>query len=154
MLRFEREEQILQLLTKEKRLRVEDLGRLLYASPSSIRRDLTSLENKGLVKRYYGGVELVQSNSAVTSFAARSHHNVGAKKIMAKKAAELVNDGDIVFLDQSSSSLYVAGELMKKKRPDCGDQQCGDHLSVGGLPAGGLRLRRCAESSEPQLHDR
>ena len=114
MLRFEREEEILNILRAKKRVSVADLEKILYSSASSIRRDLTSLENKGLVKRYYGGVELLQSNSNVTTFAARTHQNVAARRIMAKKAAALVREGDIIFLDQSTSCLYVAHALMDK----------------------------------------
>ena len=87
----------------------------MFISESSIRRDLTDLENKGLVQRSYGGVELAQNNNKLIPFSTRIHHRVKEKKYMAEKAAELVNDGDIVFLDQASSCLFVAQELINKK---------------------------------------
>lgn len=113
MLRYERTEEILNLLKEKGHLTVAELCETLYTSESSIRRDLIRLEEKGLVKRHYGGVE-IKRNSSIVPFAARSHHNSAAKRIMAAKASELVKKGDIVFLDQSSSALYVAAELSAK----------------------------------------
>ena len=38
--------------------------------------------------------------------------NIEAKKVIAKKAAKLINDGNIIFLDQSSTSFYLASEII------------------------------------------
>lgn len=114
MYKNERENEILKLLNSERYLTVKQLSEILYASESSIRRDLTSLENQGMVSRSYGGVSLVKNSSQVIPFSARAHHNLSAKKIIAAKAASLIHDGDIVFLDQSSSAFFVAYEILKK----------------------------------------
>ncbi len=50
----------------------------------------------------------------MTSFNTRAHHNIEAKKAIAKKAATLVSDGDVIFLDQSSTTFYLANEIMNK----------------------------------------
>lgn len=115
MYRNEREHEILKLLSAEGYLSVSQLSKTLYTSESSIRRDLTALEKQGLVTRSYGGAELTKNSSQIVPFSDRAHHNVSAKKIMARKAGHLVKDGSIVFLDQSSSSFFVAYELLKKK---------------------------------------
>lgn len=115
MLKNEREREILNILkSKDGFITVKELCSILYASESSIRRDLTSLENKGYIKRTYGGAELITNYSHVVSFNQRAFHRVDAKKIIAKKAARLVKDGSIIFLDQSSTSFYLAGELISK----------------------------------------
>ncbi|MBQ5910697.1 MAG: DeoR/GlpR transcriptional regulator [Clostridia bacterium] len=113
MLRYERSEEILNLLREKQQMTVSELCKILFTSESSIRRDLARLEEKGLVKRHYGGVELLRTTSIIP-FSARSHHNIEAKQKIAAKAAELVNTGDIVFLDQSSSALFLAAELEQK----------------------------------------
>ena len=115
MFKNERQQEILKILANKGYTTVEYLSSLMYTSESSIRRDLTELENKGLVLRSYGGVELTQNNNKLIPFSTRIHHRVKEKKHMAEKAAELVNDGDIVFLDQASSCLFLAQELMNKK---------------------------------------
>lgn len=111
MYQNERTLEIQKILAQESYVTVRQLSQLLYTSESSIRRDLTALEKQGLVKRSYGGVELVKNSTQVSSFSARVHHNIAAKKIMAEKAVKLIRDGDIIFLDQSSSAFFVAGEL-------------------------------------------
>ena len=116
MYKIEREQEILKILKEEGFAAVMLLSNTLFKSVSSIRRDLTAMEIKGLVKRSYGGVELNSNNSSVVPFSARTHLNITAKKAMAKKAAELVTDGCVVFLDQSSSSFFVACELLSKKK--------------------------------------
>lgn len=114
MYKNEREHEILKLLSSEGYITVKQLSGLLYTSESSIRRDLASLENQGMVSRSYGGVSLVKNSSQVIPFSTRAHHNISAKKIIATKAASLIHDGDIVFLDQSSSAFFIAYEILKK----------------------------------------
>lgn len=114
MYKNEREREILKLLATESYVTVKQLSEWLYTSESSIRRDLTSLENQGMVTRSYGGVELIRNSSNIIPFSTRAHHNIAAKKVMARKAAGLVQDGNIVFLDQSSSAFFVANELINK----------------------------------------
>lgn len=115
MLKNEREREIINLLkSQDGFITVKELCNMLYASESSIRRDLANLENKGIIKRTYGGAELVTNFSNVVSFNKRAHHNIDAKKIIAKKAASLIKDGNVIFLDQSSTSLYLATEIMDK----------------------------------------
>ncbi|MBQ7097052.1 MAG: DeoR/GlpR transcriptional regulator [Clostridia bacterium] len=113
MLKNEREREIINFLkTEDGFVTVKTLCEKLYTSESSIRRDLTALEQKGIIKKTYGGAELVKSFSNVVSFIKRSHHNINEKKIIAKKAKSLLRDGDIIFLDQSSTSFYLANEIM------------------------------------------
>ena len=80
MYRNEREHEIIKILSTEKYVTVKQLSTLLYTSESSIRRDLTSLENQGMVARSYGGVELVKNTSQILPFSTRAHHNIAAKK--------------------------------------------------------------------------
>ena len=116
MYKNEREQEILKILSGESYATVKQLSQWLYTSESSIRRDLALLENQGMVKRSYGGVELVRNSSRVIPFSTRAHHNIAAKKIMAQKAGSLIQDGNIVFLDQSSSAFFVAYELINKSK--------------------------------------
>lgn len=112
MLKNEREREILNLLKEGNGFStVKELCSTLYASESSIRRDLSTLEKRGVIRRTYGGAELVTNYSNSISFNQRAHHNIAAKKIIAKKAASLVKDGSVIFLDQSSTAFYLAEEL-------------------------------------------
>ena len=116
MYRNERKQEILKILSTEGYTTVKQLSQLLYTSESSVRRDLVLLENQGLVSRSYGGVELKRKSIEIIPFSTRTHHNILAKKIMAKKACKLIQDGSIIFLDQSSSAFFVAAELQNKAK--------------------------------------
>ncbi|MBE6582889.1 MAG: DeoR/GlpR transcriptional regulator [Ruminococcaceae bacterium] len=115
MLSKEREQEIMNILKSTGGfVTVRQLCSALFASESSIRRDLKSLEEKGLIKRSYGGASLRNSLSNIVTFNHRTRQNVNQKLDIAKKAAALIKDGDIVFLDQSSTAFYLATELMNK----------------------------------------
>lgn len=116
MIKTERENQILKLLKENGGfITVERLCKELYASPSSIRRDLSRLESSGNVKRCYGGAELIKSYSGSIPFNYRYTLNEKAKKIIAEKAVSLIKDNSVIFLDQSSSAFYVATMLPNLK---------------------------------------
>lgn len=113
MLKNEREQEIIDIMKNSNGFAtVKDLCERLFTSESSIRRDLTSLSNKGLVKRTYGGAELITNFSNISAFSIRSHYNADAKKIIAKKAASLIKEGSTIFLDQSSTAFFLASELL------------------------------------------
>ena len=111
MYQNERELEIRKILAQKGYASVQELSQWLYASPSSIRRDLATLEQQGLVKRSYGGAEPVKNSSQILPFSTRAHQNIPAKKTIARKAAQMVPEGGIIFLDQSSSAFFVACEL-------------------------------------------
>ena len=113
MLKSEREREIICFLKKHDGFAtVKELCDKLYASESSIRRDLSALEGRRVIRRTHGSAELVTNVSGAIGFNQRAHHNVNAKKAIAKKAATLIKDGDVIFLDQSSSAFYLANEIL------------------------------------------
>lgn len=112
----EREKSILEILLSEGKVYVRDLAERLYSSEPSIRRDLKNLESHGLLKRIHGGAVLpepIVGNDHIP-FAIREYEQADEKIIIAKKAAELVNDGDVIFLDASSSAYAIIPYLSAK----------------------------------------
>lgn len=115
MLNREREQEILSILkTTNGFVTVRQLCESLFASESSIRRDLKALEVRGLVKRSYGGAVLENNFSNIVTFNHRTRQNSSAKREIAQKAAALIKDGDIVFLDQSSTAFYLAEQILHR----------------------------------------
>lgn len=113
----EREKQILEILWKEKKVTVGQLARLLYVSEPSVRRDLQKLEGQNLIKRTHGGAVLEEgalSNHKIP-FLLREYEQSGAKAKIAQKAAQLVKDGDVIFLD-ASTTCYVLIPFLAAKR--------------------------------------
>lgn len=112
----EREKEIMEILTRDAYATVEYLAEAVHISPSSIRRDLKRLEMKGLIRRSYGGAELKNSVNRQIPFFLRSHKNTKEKSSVAKTAAALVKPGDVIFLDSSTSTYFMAEYL--KNIPD------------------------------------
>ncbi len=113
MFQQERLDEIMKILKKNHYVTVEYLVQEIRYSPATIRRDLTTLEKQGLVTRSYGGVSFKEAN--VSPFRFRQHSMKIAKNAIAKKAADLVQEGDVVFLDGSSTTQYMGHFLLEKK---------------------------------------
>lgn len=103
----EREQQIISLLRERGFISVQELSTLLFASPSSIRRDLTRLEALGVVRRNYGGVVAAGGNPTAPPVAIRSEVNKTAKRAIAKKASILLRDDLSVLLDDSTTAAAM-----------------------------------------------
>ena len=112
MYQQERMDEIMKILIKNHYVTVDYLVEEIKYSPASIRRDLTILEKQGLVERSYGGVSIKDDH--ISPFRFRQHSMKVAKNAIAKKAASLVKDGDVVFLDGSSTTQYMGHFLTEK----------------------------------------
>lgn len=103
--------QILEFLAKTEETSPDFLAKQLFVSPSTIRRRLSDLERKGLVKRTHGRVKINSENNFVQSFTFRKHQNGLQKKRIALEAVKLIKNGDVIFLDSSSSAYFIAHYL-------------------------------------------
>ncbi len=114
----EREKYILKKLLAERRVEVKSLAKEMYASEPSIRRDLVSLEKQGFLRRVHGGAIIEEDGNSRTKipFLLRELEQSDEKLICAKRASELVCDGNVVFLDSSSSAYNVIPFLTSKSR--------------------------------------
>ena len=110
-----RDSQILSILEENGHTSVHDLCQKLYLSEATMRRALSSLARKGLIHRTHGGAELLKTFSPAGPFSSRILLNSSAKRDIARKAASLVPDGSIIFLDQSSTAFHLADALTEKK---------------------------------------
>lgn len=111
-----REREILKLLLARKKITVHELSQLLFASESSVRRDLMSLEKQQLIKRVHGGA-VIEENSISTlkiPFVIRELEQSDAKIEMAKQAVNYIDDYDVLFLDASSSAYNLVPFLATK----------------------------------------
>lgn len=93
---------------------VKYLAKVTFTSESTVRRQLTELENMGLIKRSYGGAEIRKDN-VNTPIELRLQKNHKAKDAIARKAAALVRDNETVFIDSSSTCLHMGQYLAGKK---------------------------------------
>ena len=103
----DRQSKILELLASEPDLKVADLSRRLFVSEPTVRRDLTELAAKGLVRKVYGGARLTGPADGEIPFVLREKEKSRAKAELAKRAAALVQDGSVIFLDASTSAFHL-----------------------------------------------
>ena len=111
MYNTERENEILELVKINGYISVKDLAKALSISESSIRRDLSELQSKGLISRKHGGAEAIDSVTRNIPYSHRYQLGKNEKKKIAQIAAGLVKEGDVVFLDASSTTIYLAVEI-------------------------------------------
>ena len=98
-------------MQERKYAEVSELAAKLYLSASTVRRRLTELEKKGLVTRTHGGADINDGNNFLPSFTFRAHQNSLEKKKIALTAIKLIKNGDMVFLDGSTSAFFIAEYL-------------------------------------------
>lgn len=107
MFEIERLDRIIALLREKQTATVKALAAQLYASEATVRRDLNELEKRGLVKRVHGGVVLLDGANRELPLYVREQQNVEAKRIIAGKAAHYLRDGQVIFLDASSTVMFL-----------------------------------------------
>ena len=105
------EKNVLEILETQQYASVDELAAALCVSTSTIRRTLETLQQKGLVTRTHGGVKINSDNNFSPSFTFRIHQNSFEKKKIALSAIKLIKNGDIIFLDGSTSAFYIAEYL-------------------------------------------
>lgn len=109
MLALDRHRQILQELEQHGSVRTIDLADRLAVTNETVRRDMAKLENEGLLRRTHGGA--IRPELAVSieqTFDERIVENLEAKRIIAQTALSLVNAGESIFIDGSSTALQLA----------------------------------------------
>lgn len=115
MYNLERQTEILNILEKNKSISVSKLSEILYVSAPTVRRDLTILERQGRVLRTHGGVVLKQTAEKEIPLILREDQNSSSKKIIAQKAIQHINNGDVIFLDASSTVAHMIPYLKNFK---------------------------------------
>ncbi len=109
-----RREQILQLITKKKEVRVADLKKQFDTSGVTIRNDLIFLEKKGLIHRGFGTVSL-KENQMRDLFDENKITNLAEKKKIGEYAVHLINENESIMIYAGSTSLQIAKRLKDHK---------------------------------------
>lgn len=116
MITEERYKKILQLVNATGTVAIADLIIELGASESTVRRDLVNLDNQNLLKKCYGGAVAINSTAFEKDAMrnARKEINLAAKTALAAKAASLINDGDMVYIDAGTTTELISQFIQAK----------------------------------------
>jgi DeoR/GlpR family transcriptional regulator of sugar metabolism len=111
----ERKNEILNKLKRAGKVTVTDLAKQFNISEETIRRDLSILEEKGSLKKVYGGAIATIFQSGEPPFSQRTTVNQTEKIKIGKKAAELISDGDVIVIDVGTTTVEFAHFIQNKK---------------------------------------
>ncbi len=115
MLALERRNLILEKLQEDKRVVVSELSQMFNVSEETIRRDLEKMEKDGLATKSYGGAVINESTSIDMPFNVRKKRNVTGKQKIAELVEGLVQGGDHITLDASTTAVFVAKAIKNKE---------------------------------------
>ena len=98
-------------LSHDKFVRLDDLVSLLDTSESTVRRDLDELESERKLHRVHGGAELPHSLQEEFTNQQKSIKNIQEKMQVARKAASLISNDDVIFVDAGTTNELLLGYL-------------------------------------------
>ncbi|MGL4874290.1 MAG: DeoR/GlpR family DNA-binding transcription regulator [Clostridium sp.] len=113
MLTEKRYEIILDLLDENEVIKLSTIAGATNSSESTIRRDLINLENKGLLKRIHGGAKSLSTK--LNSKLNMANRNLKEQRVLGEFCANLIADGDYVYLDDSEVSKQIIRNISLKK---------------------------------------
>lgn len=113
MFNEERKQKILQLLAQKERVFVNDLCELFETTSVTIRKDLDQLEEEGHLRRVHGGAIINKSLYPGMALPEKQKLNLEQKERIARKAVNMINQGDVILLDSGSTTHQLA-KLIKE----------------------------------------
>lgn len=117
MLTQERYQTILQILNEKNAVTVIDLTKILNTSESTIRRDLTTLDEMGKLKKVFGGATSIKQTSGATEDAVsqRETKMSDEKNLIAAYCAKMINDSDFVYIDAGTTTSRLIDYITNTK---------------------------------------
>ena len=110
----ERQNKILSIIKKNHTVTTAELMRIFNISNETARRDLSALEEKGLLSRVHGGAIALDEMMPVEDLSHRIEDNKDGKAELSETAAELINNNDIIAVDCGATTNYFAKALKKR----------------------------------------
>ena len=112
-LKEERHQYILELLGSEGRVLAADLSSRYRVSEDTIRRDLRELASSGKIQRVHGGA--LPRRAEAVPFVSRQQIDMESKIGIARAAADMIRDGQVVLIDGGTTNLRIASYLSRER---------------------------------------
>lgn len=129
-----RRSKILEILHRDGQIRVAQLAAALGATTVTIRNDLDALAAEGYLERTQGGAVQTVNSYYNLEFQRRKGLNRDSKKYIAALTADLIRDGNTIFLNSGTTTYYVAVELKKRKNLQIVTNSLTIALELGSQP--------------------
>lgn len=115
MERADRQHSVLEIARGEGKVSVAQLAGRLGVSIETVRRDLSALEAKGLVRRSYGLAYPVETAAYESSMVTRQTAHTGEKERIAAEAVRHVGDAETIFIDEGYTPQLIAQALPERR---------------------------------------
>ncbi len=122
---IERKQEIMKLLSTRDSLDVEELANLFGVSKVTVRTDLDSMAEKGLLVRTHGGAMSQEKQNLIRLISKTSNDCQDEKERIARAASQLINNGETIILDSGSTTLHLVKYLSQRNLT----------VATGSLPA-------------------
>lgn len=109
----DRQSIIYDYIKKAKSVSTKELREHFFISESTLRRDLTKMEQKGLIQRTHGHASIIESYTKESALSIRINTNVKEKIIIASLAERFIKSNQSLFIDSSSTVGYVLPSFEK-----------------------------------------
>ena len=110
----ERRQQLSEVLARRGFADLSALAADLGVSESTVRRDLTQLEEEGVARRTHGGAVFVSDRFIALNYSAREMTAVAEKQAIGRMVASLIEDGETILLDGGTTTFQVAKNLLSR----------------------------------------
>ena len=110
-----RHAEIVDLLRAENAVAVHVLAQRMAVSESTIRRDLTKLQKQGVLRRIHGGAFLEDDAQMEPPFELRAISHQEEKDLVGRAAAEMVRDGEVIFIDGGTTTPFIVPYLADRR---------------------------------------
>ncbi len=107
MFRSQRLEEIMCIVSQQRYVTVAELVNRLFASPATIRRDISILEKDQLIVKSHGGITLAGGHNRFVELDQRAQLHRAEKEKIGRVAASLVRPGDALFMDASTTVISM-----------------------------------------------
>lgn len=104
--------QMEQLIINREFVTIEELSEKFNIHPNTVRSDIKELVEKGIAEKRYGGVAYASSHLPI-SFLERQRKNTRSKEEIGRAAIELLNEGDVIFVDSGTTTLMLFKVIAK-----------------------------------------
>lgn len=114
MLEVARKNVIREQLRQNGSVQITALANMLDVTKETIRRDLKTMEENGELIRTHGGAYVIDGVHNDIDISTRQFIRTEEKEIIAQKCSSIIQNGDYIFLDSSSTALFIAKAIMHR----------------------------------------
>ncbi|WP_336832749.1 DeoR/GlpR family DNA-binding transcription regulator [Staphylococcus pseudoxylosus] len=94
-------------IKENKTASIEELRQRFNVSINTIRRDVNQLVDMNIVKKVYGGIEVIEDSHKAVDYNKRNIENSNSKKLIGELAANEIEANDIIYIDTGTTTIHL-----------------------------------------------